>query len=213
MAGSMNKYLAELLGTFVLVGLGTMAILNTGFNVVGIAFGFGLALMAGIYMFGDVSGAHFNPAVTLAMVLNKKTEMSDAVGYWVAQVAGAVLAASLVAYATSTEAVSQTVTRVGEGLEPVQGMLLEAILTAIFVIVILRSTSGDGRSAAYAIPLTLVVIHLAATGISGASVNPARSLGPAIIASDMDDIWVYIVGPLVGGAVGFYFDKFVNVDA
>ena len=91
MAGSMNKYLAELLGTFVLVGIGTMAILSSGGGIVAISFGFGLALLAGIYMFGGLSGAHFNPAVTLAMLLRKDTNSSDAIGYIIAQVAGAVL--------------------------------------------------------------------------------------------------------------------------
>jgi aquaporin Z len=208
----MNKYLAELLGTFVLVGIGSMAILNSG-SVVGISFGFGLALMAGIYMFGAISGAHFNPAVTIAMMLKGETSRADTGGYIVAQVAGAVLASGLVAYAAGTAAVGTTVSSSAAGLEPVEILLLEAILTAIFVMVILRSTSGEGKSAPIAIPMALVAIHLAATGITGASVNPARSLGPAIIASDMADIWVWIVGPIIGAAVGFYLDKFLNSDS
>ena len=215
MAGSMNKYIAELLGTFVLVGFGSMAILagggpGTPGGLLVIAIGFGLALMAGIYMFGGLSGAHFNPAVTVAMVLRKDTSSSDAIGYIIAQVAGAVLASGLVAYASSTAAVQVTATVPGGGLDTVQVVILEAILTAVFVMVILRTTSDGGSGAAVAIPMTLIAIHLAAVPLTGASVNPARSLGPAIIGGAYGDIWVYIVGPLLGGVVGYYVDKFVN---
>ena len=215
MAGSMNKYIAELLGTFVLVGFGSMAILTGGGpgtpgGLLVIAIGFGLALMAGIYMFGGLSGAHFNPAVTVAMVLRKDTSSSDAIGYIIAQVAGAVLASGLVAYASSTAAVQGTATVPGGGLDTVQVVILEAILTAVFVMVILRTTSNGGSGAAIAIPMTLIAIHLAAVPLTGASVNPARSLGPAIIGGAYGDIWVYIVGPLLGGVVGYYVDKFVN---
>ena len=214
MTGSINKYLAELLGTFVLVGVGSMAIVNGQGDVVVIAFGFGLALMAGIYMFGSLSGAHFNPAVTLGMVLKGKTTSEDAIGYLVAQVAGGVLASSLVLYATEKDTVLDTVTRhTNLNLDTTQTLVIEAVLTAIFVMVILRATSGDGKSAPFAIPMALVVIHLAATGVTGASVNPARSLGPAIVGGDYTDIWVYIVGPLVGAAVGYYLDKLLNTDS
>ena len=214
LAGSMNKYLAELLGTFVLVGIGSLAILSSDGSIVAIAFGFGLALMAGIYMFGGLTGAHFNPAVTLAMFLRKDMDSSDLIGYWIAQVAGAVLASSLVAYAATADLVGErTVTRSSAGLEAVEVLIIEAILTAIFVMVILRTTSGDGKAAAFAIPMALVAVHLAAVPLTGSSVNPARSLGPAIIGSDFVDIWVYIVGPLVGAAIGYYLDKFINADA
>ena len=221
MAGSMNKYLAELLGTFVLVLVGTLTVLNvggaaTGGGVVAISLGFGLAVMAGIYMFGAISGAHFNPAVTLAMFLKKDTSSTDLVGYWIAQVAGAVLASGLVAYAAGGGATGKAavdMTRNTFSGEAVNVMLLEAILTAIFVMVILRSTAGEGKAAAFAIPMALVAIHLAAINLTGASVNPARSLGPAIIATEMADIWVYIAGPLLGGVVGFYLDKFLNSDS
>ena len=209
MTGSLNRYLAELLGTFVLVTLGSMAILNAGGSVLMIAFGFGLALLAAIYMFGDRSGAHFNPAVTLAMLLRGSISGSDLVGYIVAQVAGAVLAAGLVFYAAGN-AVRDTVTAVS-GIDPVQAFIIEAILTAVFVIVILRTTSGEGSAVApVAIALALLVVHLAAVPLTGASVNPARSLGPAIIAADYGDVWVYILGPAVGAVIGVYVDKFVS---
>ena len=209
MTGSLNKYLAELLGTFVLVALGSMAILNADESVLMIAFGFGLALLAAIYMFGDRSGAHFNPAVTLAMLLRGHTSGSDLVGYIVAQLAGAILASALVFYVAG-DAVRATVTAVG-GIDSVQAFIIEAILTAVFVIVILRTTSGEGNAAApIAIALALLVIHLAAVPLTGASVNPARSLGPAIIAAEYGDVWLYILGPAVGAVIGVYVDKFVS---
>ena len=209
MTGSLNKYLAELLGTFVLVTVGSMAIINAGGSVLMIGFGFGLALLAAIYMFGSVSGAHFNPAVTLAMLLRGGISGSDLVGYIVAQVAGATLAAALVFYAAG-DAVRATVTAV-QGIDSVQAFIIEAILTAVFVIVILRTTSGEGSAAApIAISLALLVVHLAAVPLTGASVNPARTLGPAIIAAEYGDVWLYILGPAVGAIVGVYVDKFVN---
>ena len=211
MAGSMNKYIGELLGTFVLVGIGSMAILSGGGNLLITALGFGLALLAALYMFGGLTGGHFNPAVTVAMVLRKDTSSQDAVGYLIAQLAGAVLASGLVAYATSTDVVVGTTTSGGLGLDAVQVLVFEAILTAIFVMVILRSTATDSSTAPLAIALTLVAVHLAAVPVTGASVNPARSLGPAIVGGEYGDMmWVYIAGPIVGAIVGFYADKFIN---
>lgn len=209
---SMNKYLAELLGTFVLVAVGSMSILSSDGNLLFIGFGFGLALLGAIYVFGDRSGAHFNPAVTLAMMLRRDTSPSDLVGYLIAQVAGAVLAAGLIFYAAGLWAVENTITRVGPDLDMVQAVIVEAVLTAIFVMVILRTTARHQKAAPLAISLVLVAVHLAAIPVTGASVNPARSLGPAIVAGDFTDIWVYIVGPGIGAVVGFYFDKFVNTD-
>ena len=211
MVDSMNKYLAELLGTFVLVAVGSMCILSSDGNLLFIGFGFGLALLAAIYVFGDRSGAHFNPAVTLAMMMRKDTSPSDLVGYLIAQVAGALLAAGLVFYVAGW-AVEDTITRVSPDLDVIPALIVEAVLTAIFVMVILRTTARHQKAAPLAISLALVAIHLAAIPVSGASVNPARSLGPAIVAGDFTDIWIYIVGPGIGAVVGFYFDKFINTD-
>ena len=211
MVDSMNKYLAELLGTFVLVAVGSMSILSSDGNLLIIGFGFGLALLAAIYVFEDRSGAHFNPAVTLAMMMRKDTSPSDLVGYLIAQVAGALLAAGLVFYVAGW-AVEDTITRVSPDLDVIPALIVEAVLTAIFVMVILRTTARHQKAAPLAISLALVAIHLAAIPVSGASVNPARSLGPAIVAGDFTDIWIYIVGPGIGAVVGFYFDKFINTD-
>ena len=211
MVASMNKYLAELLGTFVLVAVGSMSIISSDGNLLFIGFGFGLALLGAIYVFGDRSGAHFNPAVTLAMMMRKDTSPSDLVGYLIAQTAGALLAAGLVFYIAGQQAVEFTLTRAPD-LDVVQLLVVEGILTAIFVMVVLRTTAAHKRAAPLAISLVLVAIHLAAIPVTGASVNPARSLGPAIVAGDFTDIWAYIVGPGIGAAVGFYFDKFINDD-
>lgn len=213
MTGSLNKYLAELLGAFVLIGVGSMAILSSGGSIVAIAFGFGLALLIALYMFGSVSGGHYNPAVTLAQLIRGEISAADAVGYIVAQLAGAVLASGLVAAVLGASAVGRTVVGDGSDVGSIWVLALEALFTAFLVIVILRVTSGENATAPVVIGLTLVVIHLALVPITGASVNPVRSLGPAIVAADFTDAWAYIVGPLVGGAVAVYVDRFINTEA
>jgi len=213
LTGSLNRYLAELLGAFVLIGVGSMAILSSGGSIAAIAFGFGLALLIALYMFGSVSGGHYNPAVTVAQLIRGQITAADAVGYIVAQLAGAVLASGLVAAVLGASAVGRTVVGDGANIGPIWVLALEALFTAFLVIVILRVTSGENAAAPVVIGLTLVVIHLALVPITGASVNPVRSLGPAIVAADFTDAWAYIVGPLVGGAVAVYVDRFINTEA
>ncbi len=200
-----NKYLAEFLGTFILVFFGSMGILAVGgaagaAEIVAIAFAFGLALLAGIWALGHVSGAHFNPAVTLAMVLDGRTSVADAIGYWIAQFAGAGVASLVILAADSREAVDGTVTRYSSLST---GILMEIVLTTVFVLVILSVTRRGGNHAPAAIGLTLVGVHLAGIPHSGASVNPARSFGPAVVAGDVSELWVYIVFPLVGAVVAW----------
>jgi aquaporin Z len=200
-----NKYLAEFFGTFILVFGGSMAILSVGgangaAEIVAIALGFGLALFAGIWALGHVSGAHFNPAVTLGMLLDGRLPFADAIGYWIAQFAGAGVASLVVLAASSQDAVAMTVT----GYSKVStGILMEIILTTIFVWVILTATKRGGNHAPIAIALTLVAVHLAGIPSSGSSVNPARSFGPAVVGGKVDQLWVYIVFPLVGGALAW----------
>jgi len=202
-----NKYLAEFLGTFVLVFFGSMGILAVGgatgaAEIVAIAFAFGLALLAGIWAVAHVSGAHFNPAVTLAMLLDGRTSFGDAIGYWVGQFAGATVASLVVMAATSREDVAGTVT----GYTTLStGIIMEIILTLVFVWVIMAVTRTGGNHAPAGIALTLVAVHLAGIPFSGASVNPARSFGPAVVSGDFDQLWVYIVFPLVGAIVSFAF--------
>jgi aquaporin Z len=201
-----NKYLAEFMGTFVLVFVGSLAILANVLSqgpILAIAFGFGLALLAGIWAVGHISGAHFNPAVTLAMLLDKRTSFSDAIGYWIAQFAGASVASLVVWGASSRLEVAATTTRY---TELSTGILVELALTAIFVWVILAVTRTGGNHAPIAIALTLVTVHVAGIPFSGASVNPARSFGPAIVSGApeaIEQLWVYIVFPLVGAILAF----------
>jgi aquaporin Z len=203
-----NKYLAEFFGTFILVFFGSMGILAVGgatggAEIVAIALAFGLALLAGIWAVGHVSGGHFNPAVTLAMVLDKRSTFGDAIGYWVAQLAGAAVASLVVMAATSREDVGMTTS----GYSSLStGILMETVLTAVFIWVILSVTRTGGNHAPLGIALTLVVAHIAGIPFSGASLNPARSFGPAVVsgsAEALEVLWVYIVFPLVGGIVAW----------
>lgn len=209
-----NKYLAEFLGTFILVFFGSMGIIAVGgatgaAEIVAIAFAFGLALLAGIWAVAHVSGAHFNPAVTLAMVLDGRTTFGDAIGYWIGQFAGASVASLLVMVATSREEVAGTVTG-----SPVvsTGILMEIALTAVFVWVILAVTRTGGNHAPGAIALTLVGVHLAGIPFSGASVNPARSFGPSVVSGDFDQLWLYIVFPLIGALVSYALYRLFPAD-
>lgn len=205
-----NKYLAELIGTFILVFAGSMAILSSDGDVVVIAFGFGLGLLAALYAVGDVSGGHFNPAVTLAMWLDKRTDTTDLVGYWIGQLVGATLASVAILAASSKEAVAGTYTSpaAGDG----SALLAELAFTAIFVLVILVSTVRHPGAAWMVISLTLVVAHLGSVPISGTGVNPARSLGPAIIGGTGEGLWIYLVGPLVGAAIAWVLFRLFHTE-
>lgn len=210
-----NKYLAELIGTFILVGVGSLSIISGGAAGVPVLltapFGFGLGLMAAIFAVGHVSGGHFNPAVTLAMFLDKRTDFSDLVGYWIGQVAGAILASLLIwAAAGSRAAVAATYTNpaAGEG----ESFAIELALTAVFVLVIMASTKAAPRVAGIVIPLTLVAIHFAAVPLTGASVNPARSLAPALIGDTGAGLWLYLVAPMVGAVIAWALFRLFGVE-
>ena len=211
-----RAYLAELLGTFLFFTIGLSSV--QGVAALGVAapvlvvvpLAFGLGLLAAIFAFGHVSGGHFNPAVTIAMVIDGRTTPADAVGYIVAQVIGAIGAAALVLVLWSQSAVASTITAPGSGFSDLQALVLEAVLTAIFLLVILASTRHASSHAALAIPLTLVAIHLAAVPFTGASVNPARSIGPALIGGDLSKLWIYLVAPVVGAVAAAVIYRAVN---
>jgi len=199
-----NKYLAEFMGTLVLVFVGSMGILAVGgatgaAEMLAIGLAFGLALLAGIWAVGHVSGAHFNPAVTLAMLLDGRITLSDAIGYWVGQFAGAAVASLLVAGASSSEVVAGTMTTFSDRGTAI---LMEVALTAIFVWVVMAVRTG-GHAAPLAVSLTLVGVHLAGIPFSGASVNPARSFGPAVVSGEFSNLWVYLIFPMVGGMIAW----------
>ena len=198
---------AELLGTFLFFTIGFTAVQATGALsapvLVVVPLAFGLGLLAAIAAFGPISGGHFNPAVTVGMVLDRRTSVVDGVGYVVAQVIGAIAAALLTLALFDQAAVKGVITQPGHGFSDIGALILETVLTAIFVLVILASSKRLPNVAGLLIPLTLVAIHLAAVPYTGSSVNPARSIGPALVGGDLGSLWIYLVGPIVGAVIGW----------
>lgn len=204
-----RKYLAELVGTFILVVVGSMTIVAANLMdpkvpvLIVVPFGFGLGLLAAIQSAGYVSGGHFNPAVTLAAFLDRRIDTMNAIGYVVAQLIGAIAASGVVLLISDQAAVQSTASSFPEGRMGA-AIAVETLLTAVFVLVILTVTKRSPNHAGFAIPLTLMVIHFAGIPFSGASVNPARSLGPALVGGTIDgSIIVWIAGPLIGAALGW----------
>ena len=220
MENDTRLYVAELLGTFTLVFIGSISILaavaaNQPLVLVA-SFGFGLALLAGLYAFGEISGGHFNPAVSLAMFLSGRLDGGSFLRYVIAQLAGAILASLAVLTAFGQDDVAATATTAAASWD---AFWLELIMTTIFVSVILQSSRSQRvfGTALLAIPLTLVAIHLAAIPTSGSSVNPARSLGPALVGNEWSDFWIYLTAPLIGAAIGavihlYLYGRYVTVD-
>jgi aquaporin Z len=204
-----RAYLAELLGSFLFFTIGYASVPAFGAasaptpNLLVVPFSFGLGLLAAIFAFGHVSGGHFNPAVTVAMVLDKRTTPADAVGYIIAQIIGAIAAGAVILIAVNQAAVTAGITKPGTGITDVGALILEVVFTAGFIAVILASTKRAPALAALAIPLTLVSIHFATATLSGASVNPARSIGSAVVGGDLNQLWIYLVAPIVGAILGW----------
>ena len=203
----LRKYVAELLGTFVLVFVGTTALVGAGRANTSVllvaAFAFGLALLAGLYAFGEVSGGHFNPAVSLAMFLDQRLALDDLIGYWVAQFLGAIAASVLLLIGTSQDEVATTANAPtgGDGT----AFLFETAFTAIFVLVILESSKSERYrgSALVAIPLTLVAMHFALIPFTGCSLNPARSFGPALVGNAWSGLWIFMIAPPLGAGIAW----------
>jgi aquaporin Z len=220
-----RKLLAEFLGTALLVFFGVgVATLSFGFGAAGASFiagvvatalAFGLTLMALAYSFGPISGCHVNPAVTVGALVAGRLSLMDAIGYWVAQFAGGIVGAlALWGVFSSSPLYSRATTGLGtDGWGAAShihigaggAFAVEAILTAVFVFVILSVTSKTAHvaTAAMVIGLTLSAIHLVGIPITGTSVNPARALGPALVVGGtaIRQVWLFIVAPLVGGVV------------
>jgi len=211
----MKKYIAECVGTFVLtfLGCGTAMFLgcDTPAGVVGTAIAFGLAVVAMAYTIGEISGCHINPAITLGVALSGRMSWKDACGYWVGQVIGGIVAGALLFALTKVVAAPDLTGGLGtNGVAGAGGVggaiLVEVIATFIFVLVVLGATDskyGAGKPAGLAIGLSLILIHLVCIRLTGTSVNPARSIGPALFACGdaLKNVWVFIVGPLAGGAL------------
>ena len=209
----MKKYFAECLGTFVLtfLGCGTAMFLgcNTPAGVVGTAIAFGLAVVAMAYTIGGISGCHINPAITLGVALSGRMSWKEACGYWVGQIIGGILAGALLALVAGVVTAQDITGALGSnGVANAGGVwgafLVEVIATFLFVLVVLGTTDskvGAGNFAGLAIGLSLILIHLVCINLTGTSVNPARSIGPALFAGGqaLADVWVFICAPLVGG--------------
>lgn len=206
----MHKYIAETLGTFLLVFIGTLTFTQSGGNTIIIALGFGIALFVVIGLFGSLSGAHANPAVSFGAWFGGKLSTHDIVPYWVAQGIGAVGASLLVSFIVgSNRPIGETTFG---NMAPHSALLLETALTFVFVSVVLAMSQSKRRNAAFAIAGTLAVVHLAGVPLTGASVNPIRSIAPVVVAADPQaavQLWVYVVGPLLGGMLAGVLAKYV----
>ena len=210
----MKKYLAEMVGTFVLtfLGCGAAVSLNCGVDtasIVGTAFAFGLAVVAMAYAIGGISGCHINPAITLGVFLSGRIDAKDCGMYILFQFIGGILAAAVLAgiIATDPSAVITTATGAnGCTYGVTNALIVEIVLTCLFVLVVLGATSktngATNNFAGLAIGLSLILIHLVGIHFTGTSVNPARSFGPALFQGGeaLADVWVFIVAPLIGGA-------------
>ncbi len=229
----MKKYIAEFIGTFTLVfiGCGTAMLVGcdsvNGCGYILTAFAFGLAIVALAYGVGNISGGHVNPAVSLGVLLSGGMTPADFCGYVVAQVLGALAGSGLLAAIFSLGGVEDKTGGFGtNGLGGVNGsvaagLIVEIVLTFLFVLLILGVTSKNqshGSFGGLIIGLTLVGIHIIGIGLTGTSVNPARSLGPAIVAAingnadPLKVVWVFIVAPLIGGALAAFCYKFLESD-
>ena len=209
----MKKYLAEMVGTMVLVlmGCGTAVSLNCGVDpasVIGTAIAFGLAVVAMAYTIGGISGCHINPAITLGCLLTKRISGKDACMYMIFQVIGAFIGSALLYALVSTSPGLAEGTTTGANAcaaGQTNGLIAEIILTCVFVLVVLGTTDtkkGAGNFAGLAIGLSLILIHLVGIHYTGTSVNPARSIAPAVFQGGqaLTDLWVFIVGPFIGAA-------------
>jgi len=218
----MKKYIAELIGTAVLVvmGCGTAMLVGcdaaAGGGYILTALAFGLVIVGMAYCVGNISGCHINPAVSLGVLMSGGMSVKDFVGYVVAQCVGALGGAGLLAAIFSLGGVKDMTGGFGaNGLAGVNGsvaagLLVEIVLTFIFVMTILGVTSkkaGHGSFGGLVIGLTLTLVHILGIGLTGTSVNPARSFGPALVAAfagnavPLSCLWVFIVGPMVGAAL------------
>ncbi len=214
----MKKFFAELIGTFILVfaGTGTVVFGNgvEGVGHLGIALAFGLSIVAAAYSIGAVSGAHLNPAVSIAMFVNKRLDAKDLGTYIVAQVVGAILASATVLFLASNAGLDTS--SLGEnGFSTVNAagaFIFETIASFIFILVIVTVTSatkGNGKIAGLVIGLTLTLMILVGLNVTGLSVNPARSLAPAIFVGGqaLSQVWVFILAPIVGGVLAALVGK------
>ena len=214
----MKKYLAEMIGTMVLVLMGcgsavfagsAVGAVSAGVGTLGVAFAFGLSVVAMAYAIGGISGCHINPAITLGVLFSGRMSGKDAAMYMVFQVIGAVIGSAILYALVSTGAHGGPTATGSNGFADgmmLQAFIAEAVFTFIFVLVVLGSTDsekGAGNLAGLAIGLTLVLVHIVCIPVTGTSVNPARSIGPALFQGGeaLSQLWLFIVAPFVGAAL------------
>jgi aquaporin Z len=214
----MKKYLAEMIGTMVLVLMGCGTAVSLGCTsdnpelastVVGTAMAFGLAVVAMAYTIGGISGCHINPAITLGCLLSGRINGKDAGMYMIFQTIGAIIGATVLFLCTSTSGdaiVGTGANACQNGVSIMGGLAAEIVFTAVFVLVVLGTTDskkGAGNFAGLAIGLSLILVHLVCIRYTGTSVNPARSIGPALFQGGeaLAQLWIFIVGPFIGAAI------------
>jgi aquaporin Z len=225
----MKKYAAELVGTFVLVfgGVGSAVLAGSHIGFAGVALAFGLSLLVMCYTIGPISGCHVNPAVTLGVLLMKKISVKDSIGYWIAQIIGAIIAAAVILFIAKGlpggyDASVSGLGSDGYGLHSpdhysmAAGFVAEVVLTSFLVIVVIGSTDikAPVGFAGVAIGLVLTLIHLVGIPITNTSVNPARSIGPAIFVGGwaLQQLWLFIVAPLIGAILAAIVYKVIRIN-
>ena len=219
----MKKYVAEMIGTMVLVLMGCGSAVFAGtvqpfasVGTLGVAFAFGLAVLTMVYTIGKISGCHINPAITLGMLLSKRISGKDAGMYMVFQVIGAIIGSSILFILAKDSGSTTTLTGANGYHDLVQAFVAETVFTFIFLLVVLGSTSkgANNKFAGIAIGLALVLIHIVCIPITGTSVNPARSIGPALFQGGeaLSQLWLFIVAPFLGAAIAALVWKGINTE-
>ena len=219
----MKKYLCEFIGTAVLVLFGCGTATFTGASLVATALAFGLSIIAMAYAIGNVSGCHINPAVSLAMLINKKMNIKDFIGYVIAQFLGGIAGIAILYALIKNSGFDIAVTGLGANgfgdasafnISMLFAIIFEVILTFVFIYTILGVTSDEKKSsvAGIVIGLTLTFVHILGIPLTGTSVNPARSLAPALFLGGdaLSQVWVFILAPLVGATIAAFAFKFLN---
>ena len=220
----MKKYVCEFIGTAVLVlfGCGSAAIAGGILGTVGIALAFGLSVVAMSYVIGNISGCHVNPAVSLAMLINKKMDAKDFICYVIAQILGAIAGIAILYTIMINSGLEIDVQGLGANgfdtassvnLSMIGAIITEVVLTFVFIFTVLGATSDEKKSSVtgIVIGLALALVHIVGIPLTGTSVNPARSLAPALFLGGeaLEQVWVFIVAPLVGAALAAVAYKFL----
>ncbi|WP_075559739.1 MIP family channel protein [Parabacteroides timonensis] len=219
----MKKYLAEMIGTMVLVLMGCGSAVFAGttqpfaaVGTLGVAFAFGLSVLTMVYTIGKISGCHINPAITLGMLLSKKISGKDAGMYMIFQVIGAIIGSSILYILAKDSGSTTTLTGANGYHDLVPAFVAETVFTFIFLLVVLGSTSkgANTKFAGIAIGLALVLIHIVCIPVTGTSVNPARSIGPALFQGGeaLSQLWLFIVAPFLGAAIAALVWKGIDTE-